>query len=59
MFRRCLVTALVVGTLLTFINQIGEPTAMRVDLAFLFRTISNYVVPFVVSNVGAMSAGSD
>lgn len=54
--RRCLVIALVVGTVLTGINEgdrlvAGDPfpgDAIRVPL--------NYVVPFVVSSLGFISA---
>lgn len=53
--RRTLTTALVVGVLLTLINQgqvllDGEATA-----ATYVRCALNFLVPFVVSNVGLLS----
>lgn len=54
-FRRCSLIALVIGSLLTFVNQfdaltsgITAPTALGI--------IANYLIPFIVSNLGAMSA---
>ncbi|MGH2491552.1 MAG: hypothetical protein ACRDF9_08585 [Candidatus Limnocylindria bacterium] len=48
---------MVVGTLLTLVNQfdaltsgITAPTALAIA--------ANYVIPFIVSNLGAMSAGA-
>jgi hypothetical protein len=53
--RRTLTTAAVVGVILTAINQLdviltGEPTA-----ATAVKTGLNFVVPFIVSNVGLLS----
>jgi hypothetical protein len=52
-FRRCALIAVVVGTLLTLVNQfdaltpgITAPTALAI--------VGNYLIPFIVSNRGAM-----
>lgn len=54
--RRCIPTALVVGSLLSAINQgtvikRGDTTA-----ATWIRVAFNYLIPFIVSNVGFCSA---
>jgi hypothetical protein len=54
--RRTLTIALVVGTILTAINQAdvilrGDATATTVAKCAL-----NYVVPFIVSNLGVLTA---
>lgn len=54
--RRTLTIALVVGTILTAINQAavivgGDATATTVAKGAL-----NYVVPFIVSNLGVLTA---
>jgi hypothetical protein len=55
--RRTLTIALVVGTLLTAINQAdviarGDGTATT-----LAKAVLNYIVPFVVSNLGLLAGG--
>ncbi|MDA8067609.1 MAG: nitrate/nitrite transporter NrtS [Actinomycetota bacterium] len=53
--RRTVRIALVVGILLTAINQSGPLTSGHVSLATWVRTGLNFVVPFLVSNAGLLS----
>jgi hypothetical protein len=55
-FRRCLIIALVVGTLLSLVNQGDAIVAGHLDRVGLLRMIANYVIPFVVSNLGALAS---
>lgn len=55
-FRRCGVVALVVGTLLSLLNQGDLIVAGRLDRTAVFRIVGNYVIPFIVSNLGAMTS---
>jgi hypothetical protein len=55
-FRRCLVVALVVGTLLSIVNQGDTLVAGHIDRVVLLRILANYLIPFVVSNLGAMAS---
>jgi hypothetical protein len=55
-FRRCLVIALGVGTLLSLVNQGDDIVAGHIDRVVLLRMLANYVIPFVVSNLGAMAS---
>lgn len=53
--RRTVVIAIVVGTILTVVNQVdviiaGNPTAFTA-----VKITMNYVVPFVVSNLGLLA----
>lgn len=57
--RRCSLIAVAVGTLLTLVNQFDVLATGRVDLALGGKIVANYLIPFVVSNLGAMSGGSD
>ncbi|GAC1485734.1 MAG: hypothetical protein NVS1B1_00230 [Candidatus Limnocylindrales bacterium] len=54
--RRCSLIALTVGTLLTVVNQLDVVTAGRADLSLIGKVVANYLIPFVVSNLGALSA---
>lgn len=56
--RRCSLIAVVVGTLLTLVNQFDALTSGRPDLPLVGKIVANYLIPFAVSNLGAMS-GSD
>ena len=56
MFRRCGVVALVVGTLLSLLNQGDLILAGRLDGLVTARIIGNYLIPFVVANLGAMTS---
>jgi hypothetical protein len=53
--RRTLRIALVVGVLLTAINQGGVITAGHATTATWVRCALNFVVPFLVSNAGLLS----
>ena len=57
-FRRCVVIAVVVGTLLTLVNEFDAIFGSRSDPGLAWRVGANYVIPFVVSNLGAMSSDS-
>lgn len=54
--RRCAPTALIVGSLLSIINQGG--VIARGDTSYLtwMRVALNYLIPFVVANVGYYGA---
>jgi len=54
--RRCVLTAIVVGTVLSLVNQLHVIAAGEGDTATWLRVGANYVIPFIVSNVGALSA---
>jgi hypothetical protein len=54
--RRCLIIAAVVGTILTAVNLGGVIWRGAVDLPVVLKIGANYVVPFVVSNLGAMTS---
>lgn len=53
--RRTVMVALVVGTILTLVNQSDAIFAGAVSLAFAAKVAANYVIPFVVSNLGLLS----
>jgi len=55
-FRRCVVVALVVGTLLSLLNQGDVIIVGRFNRVIALRIIGNYLIPFVVANLGAMSS---
>ena len=54
--RRTAVIALSVGTILTTVNLGDAIVAGAIDSHVRLKIVMNYVVPFVVSNLGAMSA---
>lgn len=54
--RRCAAIAAVVGTLLTLVNQGDVILAGRGDASLPLRIVANYLIPFTVSNLGAMSS---
>ncbi|TMK99007.1 MAG: hypothetical protein E6G34_05745 [Actinobacteria bacterium] len=56
--RRTLRIALVVGVVLTLINQGGVITAGHATTATWVRCGLNFVVPFLVSNAGLLSGRS-
>jgi hypothetical protein len=47
---------LVVGTLLTLVNQF-DALASGVTAPTVLAIAANYLIPFIVGNLGAMSAG--
>ena len=55
--RRGLRVSLVVGTVLTAINEGPTVVADHADLSLLPRAVLNYVVPFCVSCYSAAAAG--
>jgi hypothetical protein len=55
-FRTSLPVALVVGSLLSAVNQGGELVAGDIDGATLIRMAANYTTPYLVSSVGYLSA---
>ena len=56
--RRTLKTGLIVGVILTLINQSGVLLDGAATTATYVRCGLNFVVPFVVSNVGLLSGRS-
>jgi hypothetical protein len=48
--------ALVVGTILSLINQLGVILAGRANYATWIRVGANYLVPFCVSSTGFLTA---
>jgi hypothetical protein len=54
--RRTVLIALVVGTILSIINQANVIASGSADTATWLRVAANYLVPFIVSNAGALSA---
>ena len=54
--RRCCSIALVVGTLLSLVNQGDALVTGRITTATVLRVLANYAIPFVVANLGAMSS---
>jgi hypothetical protein len=57
-FRRCSLISLVVGTLLTVVNQF-DALASGITAKTALGMAANYLIPFIVSNLGAMSAQSE
>jgi hypothetical protein len=53
--RRTLVIALVVGTILTAINQLDVILRGDTTSATAVKSALNYVVPFIVSNLGLLT----
>jgi hypothetical protein len=54
--RRCLLIALVVGSVLTMINQGDLLLDGRLPAALGFKIPLNFLVPFVVSSLGYIAA---
>lgn len=53
--HRTLVIALVVGTVLTAVNQLDVVLRGDASAAVPFKVAANFFVPFVVSNLGLLS----
>ena len=53
--RRCSIIAVAVGTLLTLVNQFDVLAGGRIDPPLIAKVVANYLIPFAVSNLGAMS----
>lgn len=57
--RTCLAVALVVGTLLSLVNQ-GDVVAQGMaGLTVAFKVVANYAIPFLTSSTGALLAVRD
>jgi hypothetical protein len=54
--KRCALIAVSVGTTLSLVNQWGAITAGDVNRIPWGSVLANYVVPFIVSNLGAMAS---
>jgi hypothetical protein len=54
--RRTVMVALVVGTLLTIINQGDHIASGEVDLAVAATIAANFLIPWCVSSIGYISA---
>lgn len=53
---RCSIIAAAVGTLLTLVNQFDVLAGGRIDPPLIAKIVANYLIPFAVSNLGAMSS---
>ncbi len=53
--RRTIVIALVVGTVLTSVNQLDVIARGDATTATWAKCVANYLVPFIVSNLGLLS----
>ena len=47
-------TALIVGTILTLLNQVDVVAGGEATSTTYLKCMANYLVPFVVSNVGLL-----
>lgn len=56
MLRRALITALIVGTVLTAINQGDRIIAGDISAIVFLKMALTYCVPFLVSTSGALGA---
>ncbi|MGI8792865.1 MAG: nitrate/nitrite transporter NrtS [Acidimicrobiales bacterium] len=54
--RRTITIAVVVGTLLSLVNQLHVLLDGSPDVGTWLRIAANYVIPFMVSNVGGLTA---
>lgn len=54
--RRTITVALVVGTLLTVINQGDRLASGDIDAVLILKIAANYLIPWCVSSVGYISA---
>lgn len=54
-FRTCSRVAIVVGTILTVVNQGSVILAGDASVATWVRTAVNYLVPFIVSSIGYLA----
>ncbi len=57
-WRVALPIALVVGTTLVLVNQEAVMASGNADTATGLRLVANYAIPYVVSSVGFLSAGT-
>jgi hypothetical protein len=54
-FRTASKIALVVGTLLTVVNQGSVIASGDASLATWVRTVANYLIPYIVASVGYLT----
>lgn len=54
--RRTLITALIVGTLLTAVNHAGVVAEGTPDAVLGAKVFANYLIPWCVSSIGYISA---
>lgn len=54
--RRAAGIALVVGTIISFVNQSDRLLGADVDGPLAMRLLVNFLVPFIVANLGAITA---
>lgn len=54
--RRTITVALIVGTLLTLINQGDRIASGDIDPGLILKMAANYLIPWGVSSVGYISA---
>lgn len=54
--RRTISVALVVGALLTLINQGDRIASGDIDAALILKIAANYLIPWCVSSIGYISA---
>jgi hypothetical protein len=57
--RACLPVALVVGTLLSLVNQGDIIFSRQVSIGFWIKIGMNYIIPFCVSSYGFLQACHD
>ena len=55
-FRTAWPIALVVGSVLSLVNQGDRLVSGPQDLSTLLRVVANYAIPYVVSSLGYLSA---
>lgn len=56
--RIALPVALVVGTILTVVNQGSKLLVGEVDSVVVLRALANYAIPYVVSSIGYIKTPS-
>lgn len=56
--RRCSWIAVAVGTVLILVNQFDLLASGRLDPPLIAKIVANYLIPFAVSNLGAMSSAN-
>lgn len=52
--KRTILTALIVGSVLTLLNQVDVVVSGKATSITYLKCAGNYVVPFIVSNVGML-----
>jgi len=57
--RRNLLVALVVGSILSLVNQVDLVLRGELTLGLLVKVAFNYLVPFIVASIGAALSRSE